>query len=309
MNSLEEMRLFLAVADTGSFSAAGRHFNLSTSSVSRKMAALEASLGLALFIKGSRSLRLTEAGQFYLSKALEIIETMERAQSEVRAFQSQPKGHLRISSVPEICEAFIAPMLKSFNEQHPQITIELHLEARKIDFARENIDMAIRVGDLGSADLIARKLTTNDMALVASPTYLERKGTPKKPNQIQEHQIISYWATFPFQEWAFTQSGKHQLVSFNANYTATTGRAMIDLALADLGITLLPLWFTNRFLRRGKLVQIMPSYSITYPQFKDSSVYAVYPYAEAIPPKTRLFIDACTAFFNAYNQSMNLEEN
>ena len=299
MDSLAQMQLFLNVAKAGSFSAAGRVVGMSTSSVSRKIAALEDDLGLNLFLRGGHELGLTEAGAYYHERALALVEEMEQARLAVRSFQEKPRGLIRITAVVQFVESFLWRILPDFFAAYPDIRVELRLDDRYSNLVRENIDLAFRIGNLEDSSLIAKRIASNEMRMVATPAYLGQYGEPKTPEDLKHHQFVTYWNQKVFDTWQWWDGDLCHKFKFTAKVQTNSGQVMLDAALAGLGITVLPYWYLAEYIHDGRVVCLLESFRPEYPELAGGSIYAIYPHTPVLPPKVRVFLDFAVARFQA----------
>lgn len=197
MNSFEGIVEFIAVAESQTFSAAAKRLGCSTSNVSRQVSRLEERLGCALLARTTRMVSLTQAGTVYYQQCKDLMTGLQQANEEVGLRQYQLCGTLRVSTAGTFAEEFVVPALIDFAGQHPELTIEIDVNSRIVNFVEEGIDFAIRYGQLKNSGLVARKLVNRPMMAVASPAYLEKFGTPQTPAQLIDHSCLvsnnDYW--------------------------------------------------------------------------------------------------------------------
>ncbi len=300
MDTLTGMRLFSRVADTGSFSAAGRVIGLAPSSVSRQISALENNLGTQLFNRTTRKLHLTEAGEIYQHHIERILSDIDEANSAVSLLQEEPRGTLRINIPVVFGRRYIASTLPEFLQKHPELSVELQVTNHFVDLIEEGSDLAIRVGGLTNTTFIARKLVGIRRLLVASPRYLETAGVPKLPEDLSSHNCLQLHVTLGERLWRLEnkETGKKTDVHVRGNMRSNNSDTLNTAMLNGGGIALLPSWVVGRDVQRGDAVEIMSDY-IANVQDMDTAVYAVYPYTRNLSAKVRAYIDFIAEKFKA----------
>lgn len=286
MDQLGAMRVFLRVIQTGSFSAAAREKNTSQATISKKISALEDKLGVKLITRTSRELSLTQTGQQYYEHCVNILQEIDEVEASVRSQVSSPKGTLRIAAPAPLSRILLAPLIAEFLYEYPEIEIDMVIDERHIDLVAEGIDIAIRAKKLEDSSLIARPLFSNPLLLVASPSYLEKHGIPTQHNELKYHKCIVYTFKHSLNNWHFIDKGHQISIPVRGIFRSNSGETNLEMALAGVGITQLPIWMTDRYLESGDLVQVLGSYpSDTVP------INAIYPHSRHIPLKVRCFVD------------------
>jgi DNA-binding transcriptional LysR family regulator len=292
MDTLMGMRLFNKVAETGSFSAAGRAIGLAPSSVSRQISALEERLGTRLFNRTTRKLHLTEAGETYHSHTERIISDIKEANAAVAELQDEPRGTLRINIPVVFGRRYIATTLPEFLHRHPKITVELQVTDHYVDLIEEGADIAIRVGGLTNTSFIARKLIGIQRLLVASPSYVKSRGVPKTPEDLADHNCFHFRVNPGETQWGLEnkKTGKVTEISVQGNLRSNNVDAINAAMLSGGGIALLPSWVVGKDIQRGDATVLLPEYHAKV-RHTDSAVYAVYPYTRNVSAKVRAYID------------------
>lgn len=286
MDQIGAMRVFLRVIQTGSFSAAAREQNTSQATVSKKISALEDKLGVKLITRTSRELSLTQAGQEYFGHCVSILQEIDEVEANVRSQVSTPKGTLRIAAPAPIARMLLAPLIAEFLNEYPEIEVDLVIDERHIDLVAEGIDIAIRAKKLEDSSLIARPLFRNPLQLVASPDYLAKHDTPTRPSDLKSHNCIVYTFNRSLNNWHFIEDNQEVSIPVRGSVRSNSGETNLELALAGLGITQLPIWMMDRYLESGELVQVLNDFSSdTVP------INAIYPHSRHIPLKIRCFVD------------------
>lgn len=288
MDTLSAMRAFRQVVAAGGFAAAGRQVGRATSSVSRQIAELEATLGVSLLNRTTRSVSLTEAGEIYYDRAVRILEDVDAANLAVTQAEDQPTGVLRLTIPTAVGREVITAALPGFLERFPGIRIALSATDSLVDLFEERIDVAVRIGRLRDSSLMAAKVAESRRVCVASPTYLTNHGTPDRPEDLQQHNCLTYRAHPGSNSWTFRGPDGAIKVPVTGNMFVLSAEALAAAAIAGIGIVLLPDWCVGEELRTGRLKAILPDYQ---PTPDTSPIYAVYPPTSHLAPKVRVFID------------------
>jgi len=297
MDTLEQMRLFVATVRSGSFSDTARALRLSPSAVSRKVAALEAELGVRLFTRTTRRLTLTEAGQAYLERASRIVNDVDETHEAVRALEAQPRGLLRVTAPVVYGRLHLAPLVPEFLARYPDVRLELLLRDAVLDLLEDGVDVAVRIAALPDSSLIARRLAPVKRVICASPPYLERRGVPATPAELARHDCLPFrfhtagnaWRTGS-NVWRLRGPDGLQEITVGGPVTANNADALVIAALAGLGLILVPTWLVSEHLERGALRTVLDDHQVS-PTDIETAIYAVYPSGRFLPPKVRVFID------------------
>ena len=271
MDRLLSMKVFSTVVDSGSFSRAADQLHLSSTAVSRHVAELEKHLGAQLLQRSTRRLHLTEIGANYYDRCRLILADVEEAEAQAATQESQPKGMLRISLPHSFGLRYIAPHIPEFCKRYPDLQLELSFSDRTIDLVEEGIDMALRITRELKTTLVARKLATTTLLCCASLDYLAQHGTPQHPDDLRNHNCLTYIYSPTANLWAFTEHGRDINVQVKGTLRANSGDMSRMAAVSGLGITVLPCFSICDELRDGKLVRLLQDYPIP-----ELTVYAVY---------------------------------
>jgi len=293
MDVMQSMEVFRRVAEAGSFSAVARETAMSQSTVSKHIAALEQRLGTKLLNRSTRQLNLTEAGKEYYHYCVRILNDFQEAEASVGKGKILPTGSLRLSSTAPFGRKFIIPMLADFLSKYPDITIDYLMEDRYIDLVKEGVDLAIRVGPLEDSSLIARKIGTSRRVVVANSAYLIKHGFPKTPTDLEQHDCLTYSLLKSPNDWFFT-SAQHgdESVRVSGKFKASSNEALVEAALAGLGVATLCDWHVDEHVKRGRLTVLLKNYELTL-----YDINAVYPERRFVPQKVKRFIDYLRASF------------
>lgn len=286
-NRSAEMEVFVRAVDLGGFTNAAKKLRLTPSGVSKLISRLETRLGTRLLNRTTRKLTLTEEGQAFYHRALRILAEMEEAEREA-ASGAAPRGRLTVNSNIPFGMLHLMPLIPRFLAAHPDITLDLVLTDTLIDLMQERADVAIRVGPLRASRLVARKLGTSRMVVVAAPQYLARFGTPKTPADVAEHRGVGW--TFPraIRGWPFKRGDRIEDAMPPPVARVSDGEAARRLALGGVGLARLALFHIGPDIEAGRLVPVLQSYN---PGDRED-IHAVYVGNSApLPARVRAFID------------------
>jgi DNA-binding transcriptional LysR family regulator len=292
MDKTQEMASFVAVVEAGSFVGAADALGLSKAAVSRQVGDLERRLGTRLLHRTTRRLSLTDDGQLFHARAKEVLAAIDEAESEITSRSGEPSGLLRINAPLTFGVLHLAPLWGRFADAHPKVSLEIDLSDRIVDLVEEGYDLAVRITNLPSSQLVSRQLAKSRMVLCASPDYLARHGVPAHPRDLAAHRVISYsyWSTRD--EWSFTGPDGEVRVRTQPRIHANNGDTCRAAALDHQGIILQPDFLVGDDLRQGTLVELLPDYaSLTI------GIHAVYPTRKYLPIKTRRMVDFLVGSF------------
>jgi DNA-binding transcriptional LysR family regulator len=287
---LIDVALFVRVCATRNLSAAGREFGLSPAASSARMAQLERQLGARLLHRTTRQIALTQDGEAFLERAVPLLEAADLAASSVGSASEHPHGLLRVAASVSFGRLHLMPALPAFLAQYPGIRLDLRLSDRVIDLATHGIDVTIRIGPLRDSALVARTLAPSRLWLCASPAYLAQFGTPRRPEDLMQHQCLVLEGTNP---WRFMVGKEIQSVRVAGRMQSDNGEALRDAAVAGLGIALQSTWAMYQQIHSGALVRVLAD----YPVANTPVVSAQYLNRNFLPPKTQAFIDFFAARF------------
>jgi DNA-binding transcriptional LysR family regulator len=289
---LGTIELFCQAAELGSFTAAANQSGVTPAAVSRSIARLEERLGVRLFVRSTRHIRLTDGGRRYYEQCREALEQLLDAEREVTGGQTAPAGPLRISVPTPYGHYRLLPLLPRFRQLYPEVTVEVHVSNRNIDFAGESFDMSIRGRDPADSTLIARKLEDAELVLVAAPSYLQRAGRPQSLDDLQHHDCIQFDLPSTGRKipWPFKVDGKQVDVVTKGGYTcAEDVLGIVTLARAGGGLVQTYRFIVERDLADGSLVELLPQHGGTSRPF-----ILLYPHARHLSLRVRTFVDFLT---------------
>lgn len=286
MDLLDQIRAFVATAQTGSFTAAAEQLNISNRLTSKYVAELETRLGVRLFQRTTRKVGLTPAGEDLLARAPALLDDFDEVLSELAEGSKGLSGTLRVSAPVTFGEIYVVGMLGRFTKAHPAVSVDLRLNDRFLDLAAEGLDLAFRLGHFDQASLKVRRLGTFDSILVASPDYLRRHGLPKTPHEISEHACIVDTNRRNPRRWVFHDDGKEIVVSVSGRFLVNSAKAAVELARMGIGLAYVPRFAIDGALETKDLVPLLQGY-----QTETGPVGAVYLEGRALPRKVRSLID------------------
>lgn len=274
---IEDLRIYVAVIRAGNFTAAADQLLLSKQYVSRRMAALEASLGSQLLIRNTRKLSVTEAGMLFLPHAQRILDDIREAEQAMSARRQELHGSFRISMPMSFGMSHLSPLMAQFLAQHSALQFHIELADRYVDVIGEGFDMAIRIGTLADSTLIARRLGEQRRLICASPAYLARAGEPATPDDLAQHACLRYGRE-ALSGWELQQAGKRKSVMVQGPMLSNNGEMLRDAAVAGLGLVLLPEFIVGPALKSGELVSVLEPFqpaplclNAVYPQHRQRS--------------------------------------
>jgi DNA-binding transcriptional LysR family regulator len=252
------LRVFLEVARAGSLSAAARGLGVATSGVSKRLAQLEAELGVRLLTRGARRTQLTEAGTLLAERAAAALAQVDAALAEVREAGAAQAGLLRVSAPVTLTELHLAPLTADFLRAQPGMRVELVVEDAQVEPAAAGCDLVIRSGPATHASLMVRKLARDSRVLCAAPAYLARAGTPRTVAQLAEHNCMRHALNDASGKWTLRTRRGREMVTVRGSLRVNHGGALREALLRGLGIGYLPLFVVQEALERGTLVRVLP---------------------------------------------------
>ncbi|MEZ5849382.1 MAG: LysR family transcriptional regulator [Hyphomicrobiaceae bacterium] len=292
MTSITDLEIFARVARTGNMSAAGREMGLSPAVVSKRVSLLEERLNTRLFQRTTRQLTLTETGEGYFKRVVDILSLIDEAEDFVNRRNTKPRGILKVTSPTSFSRLHIAPYLPAFLERFPEIEVDFHLTDNFVDIIRDGFDLAIRIGELQDSSLVQRKLAADTRVICASPKYLEDAGEPQTLADLDEHNCLSAGAQ---DLWRLQgPDGQHQL-RVRGNIRSNSFEFMREAILAGMGLGLRSTWDIGPELKSGALKVVLPQY-----RGSDSvAIYAVYPCRDFMPEKVNVFIEHLAGLYGS----------
>ena len=254
---LDAIHAFLAVAETGSFSAVAKRLGVAVSSVSRKIDVLEAELGVVLFHRSSRRVALTDSGELFLPRARILLGEMDDAKAALSALRADPSGLLTLTAPSAFGRRHVSPAVASFLAKYPRMDVEMHLSDEVIDLSTRRVDVAVRIGSLPDSDLVATRLARLRRIACASPDYLARRGHPATPSALLQHNCLTV-ASLPAPAgwWCFAGVNQGRSLPVPGNFRTDDTEALLHAALAGVGVAHLASWLVSDPITSGRLVRL-----------------------------------------------------
>jgi DNA-binding transcriptional LysR family regulator len=282
---VDDRAVFLKVVEAHGFAAAARRLETTPASVSRQVKALEQRLGVRLLQRTTRKLSLTDAGDRYYSECARLLRELEELEQGLTAASLEPKGDLRIVAPMSFGQRRLAPIAARFAASHPKLRMSLLLEDRESDLLEEGADLAIRIGYPADSSLVGRAIAPVPRHLCASPAYLQRRGYPRVPEDLLQHDCLHYSLISEREEWTFRGDDGERTLAISGSFCSNNGDVLAEAAAQGLGITLLPDFIVEAQLADGRLVKVLEEFARA-----PLTLFALYPSRQHVPAKTRLFI-------------------
>lgn len=302
MSRIGEVETFITVVDAGSFSAAARSLGVSKSHVSKILSRLEERLGARLLNRTTRHLGMTDIGQDFYDRGQAVLAQLEEAERAVTALQTEPRGTLRLSGPLTFGVKHLTPAVAQFMLKWPHLRVDMHLDDRRVDLMAEGFDLAVRiVHQLDDSSFIARRLGRVRARIWASEAYLARRGAPRTPEDLKDHDCLIYSYQRNGPTWPLVDAaGKTTMVRVDGPLEINNGEALMQAAVDGLGLVISPDFISHETVRAGKLRPVLPGWSLP-----DNSIWAVYPHNRHLSAKVRLFIDALSEAFGSEPWSLD----
>lgn len=295
MDQLRAIRYFSKVAETGSFTKASGYFGVPPSSLSRRVADLEKSLGATLLKRSTRVVKLTEVGQIYYNDIQDILNQLEQSSETVRSYQLKPMGQLRISSMVGFGERILLPLLDEFSELYPEIVLDVSLSDELSALGRDDVDIAIRGGYAPNERVLAIRLMDNEFIPFAAPEYLAWHGTPQDPMELRQHKGLYFRTPNGPTPWLCNINGQWHDVSGPAVAVSNNGRWLAEKATQGWGILMAPRWALTATIECGDLQELAFDPVLTITQNTDLAVYLLYQKQRYLVPKVKAAVDFLVA--------------
>ncbi len=292
MSQFVEMSVFVKIVEAGTISRAAEQLGLAKSAVSRRLSDLERRLGVQLLSRTTRTSSLTDAGRDYYQRASLILDELLELDADISSNTGSLEGVLNIAVPLSFGLRHLGDAINEFAQTHDKLVIKLDLSDRLVDLVEEGFDLAIRISDLKTSSLVARKIAPSRLMLCASPHYLAKNGIPKRPQDLKEHVALHY-AYAPVTTWTFKdRNDREEKVKLPVKMVANNGDFLQEMALAGHGLAALPTFIAAENIRSGKLVTLLNDY-----QLPTLNAFLVYPQTRHLPRRVRAFIDFLTARF------------
>ena len=287
------MAFFSLLARCGSFSMAARELEVSTPAISKRLAQMEARLGVQLLNRTTRRVGLTAEGETYLSHARRILADIDDMEQLVSSAAAAPKGLLRVNATLGFGRSHIAPLISDFIKFHPQVQVQLQLSVDPPPLTEEAFDVCVRFGEPPDARVVARHLAPNRRLLCAAPSYLARHGTPQVPHDLARHECIGIrQGDEAYGTWRLSLGKRMETIKVRGNLSTNDGEIAVNWALAGHGIVMRAEWDIARYLRSGRLKQVLENY-----RTPSADIHAVYPQRHQVSARVRAFVDFLVTHF------------
>jgi len=287
MDRAAEMAAFVRAVETGGFSAAARDIGLTPSALSKLVTRLEDRLGARLLQRTTRRLQLTAEGEAFYARARPILAAMDEAEAEVAEAGASPRGLLRLYCGSAFGMHQLALVIPRFQQRYPQVEIDITINDQPLATLEEGVDLAIRIGPLDESSMVARRICNLERVICAAPAYLERHGTPRTPDDLQQHNCLWITSLPALRRWPFDTDDGIRVVQVGGNVAANNAETVLQLAVAGVGITRLTDVIVADAIRRGELVPILTDWHHVEPV----PLFATYPSGRNLSPKVRAMVD------------------
>ncbi|WP_086931868.1 LysR family transcriptional regulator [Agarilytica rhodophyticola] len=293
MDRIDTMKAFITVSEEGSFTRAADKLETSNQLISKYVSDLEEHLGVRLFNRTTRTVRLTEAGEQCVQHVRHILESIQDMEGNLGQLKNEAQGLLRVNAPVSFSIKHLAPLIKDFRQLNPGVRINLQLNDRKVDLVEEGFDLALRIGYLKSSSLIAKRLAPIRLVLCAAPSYLEKNGIPEHPDQlILEHFLHYSYMSHNQDSSPLMTMFRRSLQDGKASVSCNNGDILLEAAIMGEGYVLLPTFLSGEAIRQGKLKIILSEF-----EPKALGLYAVYPHRNLMATKLRAFIDFISNYY------------
>lgn len=286
MDRFQELKVFVAVAETGGFAKAAHRLGISPPAITRIIAGLEQRLGTELFARTTRRVHLTDTGKLFLERARDLLSDLETAEAEITGESRLPGGRLTVTASVTLGRSILPPIVMGFLNAQSRVTARVLLLDRVVNLVDEGIDVAIRIGELPDSTLISRQVGEVRRMLVASPGYLSKRGIPKTAADLKLHSVIAFSALMPNSEWTYVGERGTSRVSLQPRFEINDATAAIAAAEAGNGITIALSYMVAKSIREGRLVPVL--LNLCPPAVP---VQLVYPESRLVSPKVRAFVE------------------
>jgi DNA-binding transcriptional LysR family regulator len=286
MDRLDAMRLFVRVAELGSFAAVAQQLDLARSVVTRQIAGLEAHLGVKLMARSTRRLSLTSAGTAYLEKCRVILNLVEAAETDVAEERLAPRGSIRMSLPLSFGLKRLAPLLLDFSRRYPEVGLDMDYTDRRVKLIEEGLDLSIRITRKLEGGDVARRIGSSRLQVVASPDYLARHGRPQHPSELIHHECLGYTSGGQTQGWQFIVDGRPETFPVRSRIQANNGDVLTEAAAQSLGITLQPDFILDAYLAAGRVERVLAGFPVA-----ELGIYALLPSNRHVPHRVRVLMD------------------
>jgi DNA-binding transcriptional LysR family regulator len=299
MAKLNNTQVFCRIVELGTFAAVAREMNLSAMMISKYMAQLEASLGVALLNRTTRQLSMTEAGKIYYYRSKQLLDDFAELEEYTSQLGFQVKGTLKISAPIDFGGLYMVPAIDAYQHEYPDVKILMTLHNSQVNLSEGHFDLSIMVTDTLDLGVVARKIAQTRLCTYASPGYLGEYGEPQTIDALSAHRCLHYMDTPHKDYWIFNVGGEEVKIKANWHFASNNGRALCQAAALGMGITQAPELSVIQYLEQGQLIEILPDFRI--PHLK---IYAIYLQRRFLPAKLATFVDFLIQYFAVNNRLM-----
>ncbi|MCQ8119978.1 MULTISPECIES: LysR family transcriptional regulator [Methylomonas] len=292
MDKFNNMRVFCRIVELGTFSAVAKELKLSTMMISKYIAQLEASLGVVLLHRTTRSLSLTSAGEAYYNRSKQLLEDLADLEASTAQLGERVKGTIKISAPIDFGGMYMVPAIERYLKQYPEVKILMSLDNRPPNLRVGSFDISLLVTDTLDPGVVARKIAETELCTYASPAYLAEKGEPQTIDELSNHQCLHYVDTPHGEFWLFNVDGELKKIKSDWVLASNNGRALCEAAALGMGIVQAPRLSVAPYLQSGELVEILRQY-----RRPALAIYATYLQRRFYPAKLTTFIDFLLAYF------------
>lgn len=285
MDRLRAMEVFVRVVESGSFSAAARDLQIGQPNASKLIAAMEERLQVRLLVRSTRQLHPTEAGQAFYERARRTLAEADEAETAARGLGKGLDGRLRVCASVTFARLHVIPRIGGFLDAHPNLRVDFILDDRFVDLIGENIDVALRAGELSDSSLTARKIATCERLVIASPTYLARMGIPSNPGELIEHTALVYTQGLIAEEWRFRREGGDTSVRIPTRLSFSAAEGVREAVIAGLGLAISSRWMMEPELASGSVVPVLTDWKLP-----NADLWALFPTGRLPTAKARAFV-------------------
>jgi DNA-binding transcriptional LysR family regulator len=284
---IRELDIFLRVTEAASFSAAARSLDCAPSTISKVIQRLENRLGVRMFHRTSRVLKLTQEGELFLAGAQRVVTALEDAEQSLGSYKAQATGVLRVNSTPAFARYHLAPIMAEFCERNPMLKVEFVLTVTPPDIFEQQIDVSIQSGHIADSTLVAKRVTSTRWIMCAGPAYLKRAGVPRTVDDLARHNCLNFMPGSFRSHWPVKAGGKTETLEMQGNISANNGDMLRALACAGMGIARLADHHVGAEIAAGKLVPVLQEFQLELPE----PVFAVYGSKRNLSPRVKVFLD------------------
>lgn len=286
MDSIEMMRTFVTVARTESFTKGAKELGLAVQTTSKYVKTLEDRLDVQLFDRTTRRVSLNETGKAYFERCVELLADFDDIESSVKSDHDSPRGRIKLSAPTAFGEMHLLPVLAKFQGIYPDISLDLDLSNRKVSLVDEGFDLAIRIGKLDDSNLIAKKLTNMRVSVCVAPSYLEKYGEPKRPEDLLHYNCLIDRNFRYGKNWPFLVDGREKKIAVTGNFKGNSPKSIRQMAVSGLGIGMCPMYVISQDVIAGRL-KVLFQQNEAY----DFGVFAIYPHRQHLSTRVRVLVD------------------